>query len=507
MRHHLAFCKPLRLPITILPALLPTGSRERGRQALGHLMRSKLSKVALLTLLVALASCDARLPEQQEAILSAEQSDEVDDFVLAEMKKRHIPGVALGVLRDGKLIKAKGYGLASMEPDRLVTPETAFVLTSLTKQFTAAGIMLLVQDGRLGLDDRISKYLAEVPDSWSAITVKHLLTHTSGLTTRLWYGTEEERWSVFNEPPDFEPGERWEYSDLGYVLLGVIIEKVSGKPYREFLADRIFVPLDMTATATVGNYATRYRLRDGELRRRKGSWPPAEGGIISNVVDLAKWEAALLAETILERSSLDQMWTPMQLNDGSYHGYGFGWHLGDVRGHRTIRHGGGAGHYYFRLPDEKLTVIVLTNLDMVDGSSPLTIARGIARRYAPDVWPSLSTLTVEPDKDPQLTEKIREVLRHVVSGVADSPYLTPEFNAALHPNRRIHIVPKWFTEQDMSSVTFIACEETGEREIARRGARVVRICHYRLVHPVETRYFSAFLTADGQVATLESSTE
>lgn len=474
-------------------------------KSLGLLVRSKLSKVALLTLLVALASCDARLAEQQEAILSAEQSDEVDDLVLAEMKKRHIPGVALGVLRDGELIKAKGYGLASMEPDRLVTPETPFVLTSLTKQFTAAGIMLLVQDGRLGLDDRITKYLAEVPDSWRAITVKHLLTHTSGLSDRLWYGTEEERWSVFNEPPDFELGERWAYSDLGYVLLGVIIEKVSGKPYREFLADRIFVPLDMTATATVGDYATRYRLRDGELRRAE--WPPAEGGIISNVVDLAKWEAALLAEKILDRSSLDQMWTPVQLNDGSYHDYGFGWTLGAVRGHRTIGHGGRAGHYYFRLPDEKLTVIVLSNLDMRDGSSPKSITQGIARRYAPDVWPSLSTLTVEPDKDPQLTEKIREALRHIVSGVADSPYLTPEFNAALIPNFRIFIAPKWFTEQDMSSVTFIACEETREREIVRRGARVVRICHYRLVHPVETRYFSAFLTVHGRIANLESSTE
>ena len=116
-------------------------------------------------------------------------------------------------------------------------------------------------------------------------------------------------------------------------------------------------------------------------------------------------------------------------------------------------------------------------------------------------------MTVEPDKDPQLTEKIREVLRHITSDVADSPYLTPEFNAALHPNRRIYIVPKWITEHDVSSVTFIACVAMQEPEIARSGARVHRICHYKLIHPLETRYFSALLTADDMVAGLRSSTE
>lgn len=467
-------------------------------------MKLRLGLWAWLLLVAALAAC-ARPEGQHQPPSFTALTDDVDEYILAEMNKRDIPGLALGVLKDGELIKAKGYGLASMALDRPVTPETVFVLTSVTKQFTATGIMLLMQDGRLGLDDGITKYLAEVPSSWGAITVRHLLTHTSGLTDRLWYGTKEERRSVFNEPPDFGPGERWVYSDLGYVLLGVIIEKVSGKPYPEFLADRIFAPLEMKATTAVEDHATRYRLRDGNLRR--ASWPPAEGGIMSNIVDLAKWEAALLAEKTLDRSSLDQMWTPVQLNDGSRHSYGFGWTLGTVRGYRTIGHGGAAGHYYFRLPDEKLAVIVLTNLDMVDGSSPLSIAQGIARRYAPDVWPSLSTLTVEPDKDPQLTEKIREVLRHITSDVADSAYLTSEFNAALHPNRRIYIVPKWITEHDVSSVTFIACETMQELEIARSGARVDRICHYKLIHPLETRYFSALLTADDMVAGLRSSTE
>lgn len=436
----------------------------------------------------------------------AAPTDDVDEYVLAEMDKRHIPGLALGVVKNGELVKAIGYGVASIERDVPVTPETTFVLTSLTKQFTAAGIMLLVQEGMLDLDNRITGYLADVPDTWSGISVRHLLTHTSGLTDRWWYGTREDRRSTFDMAPDFGSGERWVYSDLGYVLLGLIIEEVTGETYLDFLTDRIFEPLGMTATSAVQDHATRYRRREGILRR--ANWPPAEGGLVSNVVDLARWEAALSTERVLRRSSLEQMWTPVQLKDGSRHGYGFGWTLGAVRDHTTIGHGGAAGHYYLRLPDEDLAVIVLTNLDMTDGSRPRSIAQAVARRYAPDVWPSLSALTVEPDVNPRVTERIREVLRHIATGVTDSPYLTPEFSAGLvNPNRRLAIVPEWIAEGDISSLTFIACEGMLEPEILLSSTPVIRTCHYKLIHAQETRYFSALLTTDDAVAGIRSSTE
>ena len=192
----------------------------------------------------------------------------------------------------------------------------------------------------MALDDSITEYLNEVPDSRAAVTLRHLLTHTSGLTDRLWYGSDEEPSSAFEAPPDFEPGERWSYSDFGYVLLGLVIERVSGRPYGDYLADRLFDPLGMTSTvAGRPNYAIPYRLRHEKLRR--SFWPPAEGGVISNVVDLAKWEAALLGEEILPQSSLEAMWTPVHLNDGSAYDYGFGWSLSDVRGHGIVGHGGG----------------------------------------------------------------------------------------------------------------------------------------------------------------------
>ena len=286
----------------------------------------------LITLLV-LTATSAFAQENSVA------TSDVDEYVLGEMQKRQIPGLALAVVRNGETIMAKGYGLARVENGITVTPSTRFRLASITKQFTATAVMLLLQDGKAGLDDSIAEYLSEVPDSWGAITLRHLLTHTSGFTDRLWYGSEE-RWFAFEKPPDFEPGERWSYTDFGYVLLGLVIERVSGRPYGDFLEDRVFEPLGMTSTvAGRPNYAIPYRLRHEKLRR--GFWPPAEGGVISNLVDLAKWEAALLGEEILPQSSLETMWTRVRLNDGSTYGYGFGWSLRDGRGHRIVGHGGG----------------------------------------------------------------------------------------------------------------------------------------------------------------------
>ena len=152
-------------------------------------------------------------------------------------------------------------------------------------------------------------------------------------------------------------------------------------------------------------------------------------------------------------------------------------------------------------------MIVLSNLPIEDGSSPLTLARGVARRYLPNVWPRLSSFPVQPDQNPQMTERIREVLLHIMSDGNDSSYLTPEFRATLNPTFRIYIVPRWITERDLSSLTFVACEDPHRGEMERLGVRITHICHYKLVHPMEVRYFSALFTQGGKVADLEFSTE
>jgi CubicO group peptidase (beta-lactamase class C family) len=188
-------------------------------------------------------------------------SDKTDNYVKEVMAALHIPGLSLAVVRDGKVVKAQGHGLANVEFDARATPDTVYLLASMTKQFTATGIMMLVEDGKVGLDEKISRYLPDTPDPWKEITVRHLLTHTAGLKDRFEGKTGGEWLLSFTTDAmyasakacalDFKPGERFQYSDQGYFLLGMIIEKVSGKSYREFLKERIFTPLGMKGSSTI----------------------------------------------------------------------------------------------------------------------------------------------------------------------------------------------------------------------------------------------------------------
>ena len=335
------------------------------------------------------------------------QGDGIDAYVRAEMDKRRIPGVALVVIQQGKVSKLQGYGVANVEHDVPVTPDTVFELASLTKQFTAAGIMVLVEEGKLTLDDAISRHLSGTPDAWSGITLRHLLTHTAGLASlaqgfrslyaagaKVNYTTAEMFQAATNDPMSFAPGTRYQYSDVGYFLLGMILEKASGQRYREFMIERFFKPLGMTATsildqwAVVKNRAAGYTLRDGQLvniRRVAQVELPSHYGIFSTVKDLAKWEGALATGKVLTLASLERMWTPVRLNDGTTHGYGFGWVLGQRRGHRVMSHTGITGTQYSRFPDDGLTVIVLTNLGRrisgSDGVNPFGLTVGVAGYY------------------------------------------------------------------------------------------------------------------------------
>ena len=187
------------------------------------------------------------------------QTTPIDEYIKVEMEKRRIPGLALAVIQHGAVIKMQGYGLANVELDVPVTPDTVFELASVTKQFTATAIMLLVEEGKVGLDDPIPHYLSNTPDAWQGITVRHLLTHTAGLASpetgfralyaggaRVNYTTAEMFEAATQDPMSFAPGERWQYSDVGYFLLGMILEKASGQHYRALVTERFFQPLGMT---------------------------------------------------------------------------------------------------------------------------------------------------------------------------------------------------------------------------------------------------------------------
>jgi CubicO group peptidase (beta-lactamase class C family) len=326
----------------------------------------------------------------------------IDDFIRAEMQAQQIPGVALAVVKDGNVVLARGYGLANVEHQVPVKPETIFQSGSTGKQFTATAVMMLVEEGKLSLDDKITKYFTDAPEAWRDITLRHLLTHTSGMTDyppdfdlRRDYAEDELFQRIKTIPLAFQPGEKWSYSNLAYVTLGILIHKVSGKFYGDFLQERVFKPLGMSTARIISeadivpNRAAGYRLVNGQLKNQEWVSPSlnttADGALYLTVYDMAKWDAALYTDKLLKRSTLEQMWTPVKLNNGKTHPYGFGWALGEVRGHRVIEHGGswqGFKAQITRYVDDKLTVIVFANQIRANQTK---LAHGVAAIINPEL--------------------------------------------------------------------------------------------------------------------------
>ena len=332
--------------------------------------------------------------------LCAQSVDQVDAFVKASMERESIPGVSIAVIKDGKPFIVKGYGLANVEHNVAVKPETIFQSGSVGKQFTAFAVMILVEEGKIGHDDPLSKYIADVPNSWKPLTIRRLLTHTSGLgdyPTNFDLqkdGTEEK---IFKElqkmSPTFKQGDKWEYSNVAYVTLGVLIRKVTGRFYGDFLRERVFQPLGMVSTRIISeadivpNRAAGYRLLKGELKNQEWVAPSlnttADGSLYTNALDLIRWDEALRAGRILKKRSYDEIWSPVKLNNGSSHPYGFGWELSNINGKRLVEHGGswqGFKTHIARYVDHKLTVIVFANLAQANQDQ---IAHGIAQILDP----------------------------------------------------------------------------------------------------------------------------
>jgi len=325
------------------------------------------------------------------------RADPTDDYVRAQIKAQNIPGLSIAVVKDGQIVKAAGYGLADRRLRIPATPETVYHVGSIGKQFVATGIMLLVQEGRVSVDDPISKYLQRIPAAWNGISIRHLLTHTSGMIR------EEPGLDPFKEqnhaeviktayprPLLFAPGQKWAYSNTGYALLGDIIRVVTGRPWAEYITEKVFVPSDMSSTFPINtkeaivNRARGYS--DNDELKEADHWRSlyAAGGFLSTVLDLAKWDAAPYTDRILSDATRRQMWTPVQLNDGTSHPYGFGWEIdSSMMGHNLVRHGGqvrGFRSEFARFVDHRLTIIVLMNMDDVDWQ---TIVRGVGRSYIP----------------------------------------------------------------------------------------------------------------------------
>jgi D-alanyl-D-alanine carboxypeptidase len=306
------------------------------------------------------------------------------DRLLLETYAAAEPGAAVLVERNGQVLLRKGYGMANVELGVPIAPEMVFRLGSITKQFTAVAILKLAEAGKLRLDDDITRYLPDFPTHGQKITLEHLLTHTSGIKSYTslpaWRKviredrTPQQMVDLFkDEPADFAPGEKWLYDNSGYFLLGMVIEKVTGKSYAAALADMLFTPLGLTHTV----YGTDAPLLPGRVAGYEGgpghyrnadylsmTQPYAAGALLSTVDDLARWERALFSGTLVRPDLLARMTTPYRLKNGKSTGYGYGLGIWTFEGHRVIEHGGGINGFtteLLRLPEDGIVVVVLSN--------------------------------------------------------------------------------------------------------------------------------------------------
>ena len=306
---------------------------------------------------------------------------ELDQFIETEMAAQKVPGVAVAVLRKGEIVVAKGYGKASVELGVPVTADTIFQSGSVGKMFTAAAVMVEVEEGKIGLDDPVGKYIPGVPESWGPITIRHLLTHTSGIPDyyadvydyRRDYTDDDLIKMATSLKLDFKPGARWNYSNTAYVLLGIIVKKVSGKSYLDILDTRVFKPVGMKTARRINdrdivpNRAAGYQLVNGELKNQ--DWvsmanPTADGSLYFSIKDMIEWARAVERGAVLSSDSWKQIYTPVRLNSGKTYPYGFGWGITQAGGHPRLSHAGawqGFRTYYSRYLGDDLSVVLLTN--------------------------------------------------------------------------------------------------------------------------------------------------
>lgn len=309
----------------------------------------------------------------------AQTAARMDQIVQSYVSGHKFMGTVL-VASGGQVILDKAYGFANLEWDVPNTTDAKFRLGSVTKQFTAASILLLEERGKLTVNDPVKKYMPDAPAAWDKVTIFHLLTHTSGIPDFTGFSdyrkiepfatTPEKLVALFRDKPlDFQPGDKWSYDNSGYVLLTYLLEKISGESYEKFVRENIFTPLGMTNTGYDSNSAIIHHRAAGYSPGRGGvenagyinmTIPQGAGALYSTTGDLLKWEQGLFGGKVLKPASLDQMTTPFKQN------YAFGLMVETVGGHKRISHGGGIEGFNTELayyPDDKLTVIVLANLN------------------------------------------------------------------------------------------------------------------------------------------------
>lgn len=351
------------------------------------------------------ANLSAQPSNNQSASTAAQSAKSTQvDALFAPLDRDNTPGAAVLVIQNGRIVYHKGYGLARLDTKEPIGPTTAFDIASTAKQFTAMAVMILAERGKLSYDDPLSKYFPEFPAYAQKITIRNLLTHTSGIVdvvSATWFKagyqptSKEVAAFILKQPnPTSAPGEKFEYNNAGYLLLALIVEKASGQPFSKFMHENIFKPLGMNRTLVWDEKKPKIEHLALSYAPAEGAFKPIEPvsdtfvfgakGVITTTEDLVKWIAALDTPKLVKPEMLELAFTPMKLSNGSESSYGFGWWLGKENGLATIEHPGGYLGYRAnikRYPSEKTTIAVLSNSGQLDG---VALARSIGRIYLGD---------------------------------------------------------------------------------------------------------------------------
>lgn len=373
---------------------------------------------ALLVLALPAVSARAQTPVPRATIARA-----VDSLADETLRGGKAPALSIAVVRGGDTIVMKGYGMADLENDVPATAQTVYRIGSVTKQFTSAAVMQLVEQGKIGLDDEITKYIPGFPTRGRRILVRHLLNHTSGIASYTDVGPAFATRATLSLPHDsllaivrddsllFEPGTHFYYNNTGYYMLGMILERVAGKPYGDYLHDRLFAPLGLSSTVYCGTAPIVKRRAHGYQRTATGfvnadylnmDIPFAAGSLCSTVGDLSTWARALASSRVVSATSYAQMTTPVTLPSGRPMTYGFGLGSRTLGTHRVIEHGGGINGFISQLslyPDDSLVVAVLANSSPAPSSELAEdiarVALGMPPRRAPESAKKVATTAEE----------------------------------------------------------------------------------------------------------------
>ena len=409
-----------------------------------HLLKVFLQKYSLALVVVVLIAAVALSSAQTAPSLSADSRSSIDEIAKNALAATGVPSASMAVVRDGKIVYAQAYGNARLDPIFSATPDMRYSIGSISKQFTVAAVLLLQEQGKLSLDDKVSKWAPGLTQG-DEVTIRQLLSHTSGYQD---YAPQDymvpewekpisaqqimNRWAKI--PLDFDPGTKWQYSNTNYVIAGVIVEKAAGKPLFELLQERVLAPLNMSSATNTdlkklppsdpGGYF-RYAL--GPLRpapKEGPGWMFAAGELAMTAEDLAKWDISLINQSVLKPASYRAMESEVVLNNGVGTRYGLGMSVISANGRRVLEHGGEVSGFTAEnivLPDDGFAVVVLTNQDAAGAASQ--IGRGIMNWF----------LKSENVQDPKQDALVRKVFDGLRQGTIDRALFTDNANAYFTP--------------------------------------------------------------------------